>query len=107
MQFHILLIYSFFKPEHTVRELLVNMFRKFGIVGIRVMAVIKFNDMKSAPVDVKMNVSLFKIRSNSFPDFYFGMELFHLTPCGIAYTLAVNTGGKQKVFQDRLFRTLS
>ena len=85
------LSHSFFKPEHAIRKLLINLFRHFGIPGIRVMAVIEFHNMKSAAVDIKMNITLFKIGCDSFPELNLGMKLFHLAPCGIPYSPAVYT----------------
>ena len=91
------LSHSFFKPEHAIRKLLINLFRHFGIPGIRVMAVIEFHNMKSAAVDIKMNITLFKIGCDSFPELNLGMNLFHLSPCGIPYSLLCTRGDTNRI----------
>ena len=83
-------IYLLLKPEHTVGELLVKLLRKIGVVRIGVMRIIKLNDVKSAAVDVKMNVPLFKIRSHRFPHRDLRIQPFNLAPSSIADSLAVN-----------------
>ena len=69
------------------------------VVGVGVMTVEKFDDMKSAAIDIEMDVTLLKIRRDSFPDFYFGMKLFDLAPCCIADAFAVCLRRYEKYFK--------
>ena len=89
---HLLFIHHLLKPEHTIRKLLVYMLRHFRIIGIGVVTVIKFHNMKTAAIDIEMDIPLFKIRSDCLPDLHLRVQLFHLAPCGITNTLAVNEG---------------
>ena len=89
-------IHPLLKPEHTLRELLVYMLRQFRIIRVWVVAVIEFHNMKAAAVHIKMNIPLFKIRSDRLPDLHLQMQLFHLAPSRIADTLAVHMGRNKK-----------
>ena len=44
-----------------------------------------FYDMESAAVDIKVNISCFKIRCDCLPHSNFRMQFLYRTPCGIAY----------------------
>ena len=58
-----------FKTEHAAAIFIVFLFSGFGIMGIRVMAVKKLDDMETAFIDIEMDVPCLKIRCASFPDF--------------------------------------
>ena len=89
---HSLFIYPLLKSEHTIRKLLIYMLRHFRIVRIRMVTVIKFHNMKTAAIDIEMDIPLFKIRSDCLPDLHIRVHLFDLAPCGIADSLAVYIG---------------
>lgn len=80
----------FFKTEHSIGKLIVVHFCRIRVIKIGMVAVKKFYNAKSAAVNVKMNVALFKIRRDRFPDFNLGMKLFDLTPSCIADAFAVD-----------------
>ena len=90
MLFGIIIFYPLLKPEHTVGELLIYMLRYIRFVRVGVLGIIKLNDLKSAAVDVKMNVPLFKIRSHRFSHSDLRIQPFNLAPSSIADSLAVN-----------------
>ena len=88
-----------YKTEHAIRKLFVSLHCHVRIVRIRVMTVEKFNDMKPAAVDIKMNIAFFKIRRNGFPYFYFRVQFFDCTPGGIADSFAVHFGRNKQQFE--------
>ena len=51
-------VHLLFKPEHTAAFLIGLFFAGLRIVGIRMLAVEEFNNMKAAAVDVEMNILL-------------------------------------------------
>ena len=63
-----------FKPEHSVRELLVQFFgAHFRIIWIWVIFVEKLHNVKAAAINIKMNITLLKIRCDRFPHIHFRM----------------------------------
>ena len=86
------------KPEHTIRELLTYFMIGIRIVGIGMVAVIKLYDMETAAINVEVNIALFKIWSDGFPDLHFWMQLLDCAPSCIADSFAMCLGGyKQQV----------
>ena len=67
-----------------------------GIIGIRMMTVEELHNMKTTPIDVKMDISSLEIRSDGFPDCHLRMQTLHCTPCGVADSFAVNAGRYKK-----------
>ncbi len=63
----------------------------FRLVWVWMLLVVILNNMKSALVDIEVDVPLFKIRSTSLPNFRFRVKSFYLRPNGLTYTLALNT----------------
>ena len=60
------LFHSLFKPEHTIRKLIVCLlFRHIRVIRIRMVTVEKLYDMKAAAVHIEVDVSLFKIRQGA------------------------------------------
>ena len=51
-------VHPLFKPEHTVRELIV---RRIRIVGIGIVAVIELDNVDTASIDVEMDISFLKV----------------------------------------------
>ena len=84
------LFYSFFEPEHPGRKLFIHLFCRIRITGPGMMAVEEFHDVEPAAVHVKMDIPLFEIGRDCFPDLYFRMQALARLPCGIADTLAVD-----------------
>ncbi|MCR5688769.1 MAG: hypothetical protein K6G71_00805, partial [Clostridiales bacterium] len=72
-------LHPFSKPEHPIRELLVNLFSRVRIIRIRMVAVVKLNNVKTATVHVKVDVPLLKIWRDGFPDSHFRVYLFDST----------------------------
>ena len=58
----------------------------FWGMGIFVFGIIEFHYVKTAAIHVKMNISLFKIRGNGFPNPCFRIQLFKLFPNKLSYT---------------------
>ncbi len=85
------------KPEHLVRSFVMSVFDFFGR-GIRVLMIFaeEFNRRKSAFVDVKMDVPLFKIGRAGLPDLGFGVQGFNFKPCAVADALAMFLRGSEK-----------
>ena len=85
------LINSFFKKEHFVSTLFVGCsvtdIQRF--IRINMMFIVKFNNMKAAAVDVKVDIPFFKIRCFSLPDFHLRMQFFNGAPGGIADSTVV------------------
>ena len=78
--------HHFFKSEHSVVHQVVAV----GIVRVGVVTVKKLNDMKTAAIDVKVDIALFKVRCDGFPYLHLRINPLNFTPCGIADTLAVD-----------------
>ncbi len=72
------------------------MLHHLRIIRIRMMAVIELHDVESTAVHIEVDVSLFKIRRDSFPDGNLGMKLFYCAPCRITDTLAVHFGRNEQ-----------
>lgn len=53
-------------------------------------AVVKLHNMETAAVHIEVNVPLLKIRRDGLPDLHLRMQLFHLAPCRIPDSLAMN-----------------
>ena len=49
----------------------------------------KLHDVEAAAVDIEVDIPLFKIRRNGFPDRYFRVQPFHRAPGSVADALAV------------------
>ena len=87
-----------FKPKHTVRELFIHLLPGIWIVGIGMMAVIEFDNVETASINVEVNIPFLKVGRDSFPYRHFRMQLFHRAPGGIADAPAVRFGrDKQKI----------
>ena len=54
------------------------------------MAVIEFHDMESAAIDVKVNVPLFEVRRNGFPNLDLRMKFFYRAPGSVSDAFAVS-----------------
>ena len=52
--------------------------------------IIEFNDMKSALVDIEMDISGLKIWCKCFPDFDLRMQPFYLAPGSVSYSFTVS-----------------
>ena len=62
------------------------------------MAVVEFHNMEPAAINVEVNIALFKIWRDGFPDLHFWMQLLDCTPSCIADSFAMCLGGhKQQV----------
>ena len=88
------------KMKHLIRSLVGIMFvfvRHF-VVGLKIFAP-KLIDLKSAFVNVKMNIALFKIGSTSLPNDRFGVQRFYLLPRAVADSLGVFLGRNEKNFK--------
>ena len=59
------------------------------VIRVGVMTVVELNDMKSAAIDIEMDIALFELRRDRFPDLYFGVQLLHRAPCGVSNAFAV------------------
>ena len=81
-------IHSFLESEHP--DVLRTIGLRVGIIRIGMKEKKKLHDMESASVDIKMDVALFKIRRDRFPDLDLRMHLLYLAPRRIADTPAVN-----------------
>ena len=55
------LFQSFFKPEHTILNILIYLGRSIRVVWIRMMAIEKLNNMKPTAIHIKVDVPFFKI----------------------------------------------
>ncbi len=64
------LFHSFYESEHLIRSFILFFGR---CVWVNIVFAEKFNCRKSAFVDVKMNISLFKIGRAGFPNLRFGV----------------------------------
>ena len=56
------------------------------------MAVVELHDVKSAAVDIEVDIALLKIRRYGLPDLHLRMHTFNSTPRRIADALAVDFG---------------
>lgn len=93
------LFHSFFKPEHTVLGILINLRRGIRAVRIGMKAVEKLNDMEPAAVHVKVDVPFFKIRCDRLPHPHFRMQPLHRAPSRIVDALAVRLGRDEQQVQ--------
>lgn len=85
------LIYYLFKPEHSIWKLLIIFFNiHFWLIRVRMKFIKKFNNMKSTSIYIKVYITLFKVWRYRFPNFYFWIQLFNLTPRSIPNSLTVN-----------------
>ena len=78
-----------FKSKHPVVHQIIGLC--VGVVRIGMMTVEKLDDMKTAAVDIKVDISFFEIRSDSFPNPDLRIHTLNLAPRGVADTLAVST----------------
>ena len=62
-------------------------------------AVEELHDMKPTAIDVKMNISLLKIRSYCFPYFHFRVQFFDSAPGGITDAFAVHFRRNKQQFK--------
>ncbi len=83
------LLHYFFKTEHPVRELIVQFIARVRIFRVRMIFVEKLYNIKSAAVDIEMDIPFFKIWSHRFPNLNFRMEFFHRAPCSESYALTM------------------
>lgn len=56
------------------------------------MTVIKRDNVKTTPIDVKMDISLFEIRCDSFQDLHFWLHFFNSALSRIAKASAMTIG---------------
>ena len=96
------LFHIFYKSEH-----LVGTFVIFGIfVILRAVALVfkriavvfaeEFHDLKTALVDVKVDIPLLEIGRAGFPHDRIGIKPLDFAPCGITDALAVNVGRNEQ-----------
>ena len=73
------------KTEHFVRTFIGIMFVCIGhlVVGCEILTP-KLIDLKTALVDVEMDIALFKIGSAGLPNLGFGMQSLNRLPCAVA-----------------------
>ena len=60
------------------------------LVWVWMLLVEIYDNVKSALVDIEVDIPLFKIRSTCLPNFRFWVKSFNLSPNGLTYTLALN-----------------
>ena len=95
VSFHIL-----FKAEHFIGTLIGCCFSVFlRRIRLRVHGGEKLNGVKTAFVDIKMDIALFKIWCAGRPDLGFRVQSFHGKPSAIADTFAVFLRQNEKKFQ--------
>ena len=92
--------HNLFKAEHFIRSLVgaclsVSLRR----VRLRVHGEEKLNGVKTAFVDIKMDIALFKIWRAGRPDLGFGVQSFHGKPSAIADAFAVFLRRNEKKLQ--------
>lgn len=83
-------VHLLFKSEHAVRKLFFRPLFHIRIIRVRMMTVEKFHNMEPAPIHIKVNVPLLKIRRDGLPDFNLRMQFLDLLPGGISDSAAVN-----------------
>ena len=85
---------SFFETEKAVfkagRIIGTELVFFFRLVRVWMLFVEILDNVKSALVDIEVDIPLFKIRSTCLPNFCFGVKSFNLSPNGLTYTLALN-----------------
>ena len=92
--------HKFFKAEHFIGTLIGCCFSVFlRRIRLRVHSGEKLNGVKTAFVDIKMNIALFKIWRAGRPDLGFGVQSFHGKPSAIADAFAVFLRRNEKKFQ--------
>ena len=73
------------------RRLLTNWFRMIAIKELY--------NVTAASVHIEVDIPLFKIRRNGFPDFHFRVKLFHLTPRSITDSFTMHFRTHEQKFQ--------
>ena len=82
--------HNLFKAEHFIGTLIWCCFSVFlRRIRLRVHSGKKLNGVKTAFVDIKMDIALFKIWRAGFPDLGFGVQSFHGKPSAVANAFAV------------------
>ena len=94
------LYHSLFKSEHSVIHQVIRLYVR--IVWVGMVSVEELDDMKSAAVDVEVDITLFKIRRDGLPDLHLRIHSLNLTPRGIADTFAVDMRRYKKQIQISL-----
>lgn len=84
------LLHHFYKPEHLVGTFIGIMFFIFGHIAFQLKIFTpELIDLKSAFIDIKMNITFLEIGCASLPNHRFGMQGFNRLPCAIADTFTV------------------
>lgn len=75
-------MYPLFKPKHPVEvfAFIAVLFARLRIVRIGMGAIEEFHDVKSALVDIEMDVSRLKVRHTGLPDLCFRIKAFDFLP---------------------------
>ena len=83
------------KAEHFVRTFIgITLVVGHFVVGCEILTP-KLVDLKTALVDVEMDIALFKIGSTGFPYLGFGMQSLNRLPRAIANAFGVLLGGNE------------
>ena len=92
-----LLFHNLYKMKHFVRAFVGLVFVKalHIIFGLKVFAP-KLVNLKTAFVDIEMDIALFKIGRTSFPNRSFRMQSFYRQPCAVADTFSMLFGRNEK-----------
>lgn len=91
------ILHTLFKPKHSIGELFINTAVKS--ISHRMVTVEELNDMKTAAIDVKVDIPRFKIRRYRFPNLDLRIHSFDLTPSGVTDTFAVSLRRYKQYFQ--------
>ena len=89
----LLLFHQLYKVKHFIRTFIGVMILIVGhiVVGYKILAP-KFINLKSAFINVKMYISLVKIRRAGAPDLGFGVKRFNGFPSAVANARAMLVG---------------
>ena len=98
-------LHFLYKSKHLIRPLIRIMFFLIGqsMSRLKILAP-KLVDLKTALVDIEMDIALLKIRRTGLLDNRFRVERLHSLPCAISDALAVFFGQSKKNFKFIMMR---
>ena len=90
------LLHAFLKPEHPVRKLLVNLFRRVRIIRIRMVTIVELHDIEPAAVDIKVDIAPLKVWRDRLPNLHLGVHVLDCHKASFEIQLIVSLWGYSK-----------
>lgn len=87
-----IVIYNLSSPHFLFEaEEKISAYHIFRRIGVFVLGIEEFHYVEAASIHIKMNISLFKIRGNGFPNFCVRVQLFNFFPNSLSHTTTLRS----------------